>query len=228
MRNGRGVRGGAPPFQKIRINCPEGREEKKMKRVILFSLFAIVLFVACEGPAGPPGPAGEDGAWQIIETIEVTSPTKTITFEEISDEWDILEIRAWGVLNGVLCDTCSNMYLRVNNDSISSYSWRVIGGGGALIRNGENEVFLGEWRNGVASLQMTIYPENYVPGHHSFTWVLEADYLSNENDYGVYGTGSHFDTYDQRVHQIDIYVNPTSSKKIYTGSEFVLLGLDTD
>jgi hypothetical protein len=201
---------------------------KMMEKILVLTILAVILFVACEGPAGPPGPAGENGAWQIIDVIEVESPTPIITFDGISDEWEVLEIQAWGVLNGIICDTCSNMYLRINNDSISSYSWRIIGGGGSIYGSSENEIFLGQWRNGLASLQLTIYPEIYLPGHHSLTWLLEADYLPNEIDYGIFGTGSHFDPDNERVNRIDIYVNPNSTKEIYTGSKFVLLGMDID
>ncbi len=191
-----------------------------MKRVMLFSLFAIVLFVACEGPAGPPGPAGEDGAWQIIEIITLTADTNIITFDGIGDEWEVLEIKAWGNLVDLLPDSAheGNGYLRMrlNADSSDSYS------------HGDFSN-LGSWCIGYSQMIITIFVEycenafaSYRSQNYNFIDIAPHNVVNPGED------GYYISPDSSSVRRIDIFKDAEDEYLIGAGSEFILLGLDTD
>jgi len=208
--------------RRITINYRPRRAEgdEEMEKILILTILAVILFVACEGPAGPPGPAGENGAWQIIETITLTADTNIVTFDGISDDWEMLEIRAWGNLVDLIPDTVheGNGFLRMrfNSDSSDNYS------------HGDFSN-LGSWCIGYSQMDIPIYldyNENAFVSFRSQIYNFIDTAPNNVVNPGYEGFYTSPDS--SSVSRIDIYKNIEDRYSIAAGSEFILLGLVID
>jgi len=185
----------------------------KIALAILFPV-VIAVFLACEGPAGPPG---EDGAWMLIETITLTADTNIITFDDISDEWEVLEVRGVGSLTGAdsTSPVYNNMFMRFNDDADSNY-WCY-----------GDRVVLQTWSTGTCNFIVDIIRDDGMPGNFSCNvesmFSNSAGSCFGSNSYSYYISPD--STY---IWKVDIFSDPDTSQVIAAGSEFVLLGLDTD
>jgi len=194
-------------------------DKLKIAFAILFPVI-IAVFLACEGPAGPPGPPGEDGAWVLIETITLTADTNIITFDDISDEWEMLEIRASGNIVDLFPDTLDEgngyLFLRFNEDSLDNY------------KHG-NYALLGSWCIGYSQMIVSIfvdYNENAFVSYRSQCYNFidsSPEHTANPGEWGYYLSPD-----SSSISRIDIFKYIEDEYIIAAGSEFVLLGLDTD
>ena len=194
-------------------------EQIKFSVAVLFVIAAFV-FVACEGPAGPAGPPGADGAWVIIESIVLPADTNTVTFDGISDEWEVLEIQAWGKLIDLFPDTThdGNGYLkmRFNADSSESYY------------HGDYS-YLGSWCIGYSHMFVTIYADYSESGFISYISKIRNHIdLAPDHVWNPGGSGYFISPDSSSVNRIDIFKDDEDEYTIAAGSEFILLGLDVD
>jgi len=184
-----------------------------MKKVLIYTFLATALFVACEGPVGSPGPAGEDGedgAWVIIDAIELTSDTEIVTFDGISEDWDFLELRISIEIHSTdsLFDG-EMIYMRVNSDSLDNYINYLSG-------SITDKFFLFEYA-----------------GWERWTVQLETNHSSGYDEMmsecgEASRFGRHLNDAGIPISRLDIF-NSDDERLLYArGSKFILLGLDID
>ena len=187
------------------------------KTIIVLLLIALVaIFSGCDCDNGVECDCEDDiGAWQIIETIVLDADTNLVTFDGISDEWEVLEIQAFGTITGP--DTGSwvgtYMCLRFNEDDGLNYNGLDV-----------DKLALGEWFVGPSNFTAEIFSGSEGTGFHSVNGSIQTSDLTGGTHNGLI-LGVHYDPNGAAIHRIDIFNDP-DERIIASGSEFILLGLD--
>lgn len=178
----------------------------KFYKILLCLFIALMLmFSACDDDDDIECDC--DGAWEVIETIVLSSDTNIVTFDGISEEWEVLEIQGYGSVNDSAYSEW-NVSLRFNEDCDSNYS------------TPGDRIGFATWSISVSNFFVTIYPDHGGSGYHSCNWHIDSEWGSSS------GGGWHNDPDGEPIHRIDIFSNPDSIYEIASGSEFILLGLD--
>jgi len=204
-------------------------EQLKFSLAVLFVIAAFV-FVACEGPAGPagpPGPAGADGAdgaWVLIEAITLTTDTNTVTFDGISDEWEVLEVQAYGSITPDSGEGstyyASAVNMRLNSDADSSYY---------QFSSKRDYIGVNSWFTHYFVFNAKIIPDCQDDSIFSVNWNLYGYYPNVGGGSIEYKSALYFNPIEDFINRIDLYFHESDTiARFEPGSEFVLLGLDVD
>ncbi len=151
--------------------------------------------------------------WKVLGEMTIDSSVGSVSFNGISDEWQNLRLEGWG---GVESDTFCTLFMRINNDSLGTYTWT---DRGHLYHWTVSEIYLGCWGPGCSTLLVDIYQNSDFPGEHSVLWCIggsiDRDTMSSFNN----GYGSHFDPDERFVERVDVFLEGGVFKE---GTYFVL------
>lgn len=200
-----------------------------MKKSIILSIILLTLgavgFWGCSENCDCSGDVDTlyiaDYDWQTIEIIVLDADAEVITFDSISDNWNVLNIEACGALTG---EENEWLYLRINDDTLENYSWADDWGSNLS----QTEISLGLWKNSISTISIYIYQNINNPSYQVLNWISTGyDSIDVVMGYST-RTGSHFGLDSMMLNQIDIYLDSTAGCMISEGSYFILQGFDPD